>query len=118
MGHSCDIVDDGRAAVAQVQAVEYDLLLMDVQMPEMDGEAATRAIRSLPRPHGSVPIVAVTANVMTADRDAYHQAGMNAFVSKPIDPQELTLAMAQAMAQAAPPPAREFSAERFGAAWP
>lgn len=103
MGHDCDIVDDGRAAVAQLQASEYDLVLMDVQMPEMDGEAATRAIRTLPRPHGAVPIVAVTANAMAADREAYFRAGMNAFVSKPIDPEALVQAMAQAMARSAAP---------------
>ncbi len=105
MGHACDIVGDGRQAVAQVQRVHYDLVLMDVQMPEMDGPQATLAIRALPGAVAQIPIVAVTANAMLADRDEYVRAGMDDYVSKPIDPAVLNhtinTVLARSMVQAA-----------------
>ena len=64
---------------------DYDLVLMDMQMPVMDGIAATKAIRSNPR-FRELPIIAMTANAMDADREMCRQAGMNDHVSKPIDP--------------------------------
>jgi signal transduction histidine kinase/CheY-like chemotaxis protein len=85
LGHRCDIVADGLEALRQVQQVPYDLVLMDVQMPQMDGASATRAIRSLEGPVSRIPIVAMTANAMVEDRAAHLAAGMDDHVSKPLD---------------------------------
>ncbi|MFO1412392.1 MAG: PAS domain S-box protein [Burkholderiales bacterium] len=87
-GMSCDVAEDGSVAVAMVERERYDVILMDVRMPTMDGLEATRRIRKLENGH-SVPIVAVTANVFSDDRAACLAAGMNAFLSKPIDPDKL-----------------------------
>jgi signal transduction histidine kinase len=89
MGHFCDVVGNGIEAVHQVQAAHYDLVLMDIQMPEMDGEAASRAIRRLEPPVGDIPIVAMTANVLPEQRASYLAAGMASVVAKPVDVQEL-----------------------------
>ena len=85
LGHFSDIVADGFEVVRQVQAASYDLVLMDIQMPGMDGEAATRAIRALPGEVSRIPIVAMTANAMVEERAAYLAAGMNDHVAKPLD---------------------------------
>ena len=108
-GHFCDIVGNGLEAVHQVQAAHCDLLLLDIQMPEMDGVAATRAIRAiraLAGPVGAIPILAMTANVMAEQQDQYLQAGMNGVVSKQIDPRRLALAIRALMIEASPPAAR------------
>ncbi|MEM8948171.1 MAG: response regulator [Pseudomonadota bacterium] len=85
-GHRIDIVTDGAAAVEAAKDKRYDLVLMDVQMPVMDGLEATRKIRAMTR-HGTphLPIVAVTANAMTGDDRQCLDAGMDDYVSKPID---------------------------------
>ncbi len=83
-----DLAEDGRQALAQCEARDYALLLMDVQMPVMDGLDATRAIRALSR-GVSVPIVAVTANAFAEDKDLCIRAGMNDFLVKPFDPELL-----------------------------
>ena len=85
LGHYSDVVADGFEAVRQVQAASYDLVLMDIQMPGMDGVAATRAIRTLPSTVSHIPIVAMTANAMVEERAAYLAAGMNDHVAKPLD---------------------------------
>lgn len=83
-GHSVDIVENGHQAVDAVRRLEYDVVLMDAQMPELDGIGATRAIRALPAPRNNVTIIALTANAMSgADKD-YLAAGMDDYVSKPI----------------------------------
>ncbi len=85
-GHHIDIVADGAAAVEATSAKRYDLVLMDVQMPVMDGLEATRKIRALTK-HGTphLPIVAVTANAMSGDDRQCLDAGMDDYVTKPID---------------------------------
>jgi signal transduction histidine kinase/ActR/RegA family two-component response regulator len=85
LGHFSDIVSNGLEVVRQVQTAHYDLVLMDIQMPEMDGVTATRAIRALPGALGQIPIIAMTANAMVEERAAYLAAGMNDHVPKPID---------------------------------
>ena len=78
-------VENGLDAVAAVTRTSYDLVLMDVQMPKMDGPTATAKIRSLPGPVGSIPVIALTANAMHGDRERYLEAGMTDYISKPID---------------------------------
>lgn len=84
LGHHVRAVEDGALAVEAVQTAPYDLVLMDVMMPEMDGLEATRAIRALPSPCASVPIVGLTANALPENAAAGRAAGMNAFATKPI----------------------------------
>jgi two-component system sensor histidine kinase/response regulator len=83
-----DLAENGEIAVRMVQEKDYDLVLMDMQMPVMDGIEATRIIRSDPR-FETLPIVAMTANAMAADRKRCLEAGMNDHIAKPIDPDEL-----------------------------
>lgn len=104
-GHAIDVVENGLQAVDAVRRSEYDIVLMDVQMPELDGIGATRQIRALPPPRCTVPIIALTANAMTGAEKQYLEAGMNAYVSKPIQPAELFTKLADvAAAIAASPP--------------
>ena len=84
-GYSVDAVVDGSQAVDAARHARYDLILMDVHMPVMDGLEATRRIRALNSAAASVPIVAMTANAMTNDQEACLAAGMDDFVSKPFD---------------------------------
>ena len=98
LGHRVDAVANGAEAVEMVQRMPYDLVLMDVMMPEMDGIAATRAIRALNHPVSRIPIVAMTANVMQEQREEYAAAGMDDFVGKPFTAAELTDAISRAMA--------------------
>jgi signal transduction histidine kinase/ActR/RegA family two-component response regulator len=95
MGHSFDIARNGREAVAQVAAGHYDLVLMDIQMPDLDGMSATRQIRALASSACHVPIIAVTANAMMENREAYVEAGMDDHVFKPIDAKDLERAIAR-----------------------
>lgn len=97
LGHTCDIVVNGRQAVAQVQERQYDVVLMDIHMPELDGVAAARAIRALTGAVSATPIVALTANAMVADRELYLMAGMNDYVSKPVNPRHLQEAIVSAV---------------------
>ena len=98
MGHHVDAVPGGAEAVRQVQEIAYDLVLMDVMMPGMDGLAAARAIRALTEPAASVPIVALTANVFAEHRDACRAAGMDGFLGKPMTQPALERVLAQAEA--------------------
>ena len=85
---SIDIAENGRDAVEKIGEHNYDLVLMDMQMPVMDGLAATRAIRLKPQ-FQTLPIIAMTANVMESDREKCAEAGMNDHLAKPIDPEAL-----------------------------
>ncbi|MCA1906900.1 MAG: response regulator [Magnetospirillum sp.] len=85
LGHRADVADDGAEAVTLVERGDYDLILMDMQMPRMDGLTATRVIRALPGDKDKVVIVAMTANAMSGDRDSCLAAGMDDYLAKPID---------------------------------
>ena len=89
LGYRADAVSDGQEAVQAVKQTSYDLILMDIQMPEMDGYVATRTIRKLRIENRNLPIIAMTANAMKGDREKCLQAGMDDYLAKPINPQEL-----------------------------
>jgi signal transduction histidine kinase/DNA-binding response OmpR family regulator len=84
-GHSVEIAANGHLAVDAVSRGDYDLVLMDVQMPELDGVQATKQIRALPPPKCDIHIIAMTAHAMSGDREIYLAAGMDDYVSKPIE---------------------------------
>lgn len=89
LGLEIQTVSNGKLAVEAVENCPedqlFDLIFMDIQMPEMDGLDATRAIRNMPHPKRDIPIIALTANAMSSDKEQYLEIGMNDFVSKPID---------------------------------
>jgi CheY-like chemotaxis protein len=98
LGYNAEVVPDGRQAIEALKRNRFDLVLMDIQMPEMDGYEATRAIRTLEnqqeggdgaRHFRRIPIVAMTANTMKGDREKCIDAGMNDHVAKPIKTDEL-----------------------------
>jgi two-component system sensor histidine kinase/response regulator len=94
-GHTATIANTGRAAIEAVAQEAFDVVLMDVQMPEMDGMEATAEIRRRERQKGGrVPIIAMTAHAMKGDRERCLEAGMDGYVSKPIQMQELFSAIA------------------------
>jgi len=88
-GYQHEIVENGRQAVDAVAYGNFDVVLMDVQMPEMDGITATAEIRKLPNDRGKIPVLAITANAMAGQREAYLEQGFDGYVSKPIDTQVL-----------------------------
>jgi CheY-like chemotaxis protein len=85
MGHIPEIVPDGRQAVEAALGAEYDVILMDCQMPEMDGFEATAQIRQRENPNKRIPIIALTANAMKGDSERCFEAGMDDYLTKPID---------------------------------
>jgi signal transduction histidine kinase/DNA-binding response OmpR family regulator/HPt (histidine-containing phosphotransfer) domain-containing protein len=95
MGHTIDVAANGLEALEAVRSFNYDLIIMDVQMPEMDGLEATRLIRSLPGERGKLPIIAMTANAMRGDDERCFEAGMNDYLAKPIDMTKLRTALTQ-----------------------
>jgi len=88
-GYHVQVAHDGREAVEAARDGGFALILMDIQMPDMDGLAATEAIRGLPGPASAMPIIALTANAMASHRAAYLKAGMNDYLSKPIEPERM-----------------------------
>jgi len=94
LGHQVDVAGNGREAVAAAARAQYDLVLMDCQMPEMDGYAAARAIRLMDGGH-NLPIVAMTANAMAEDRGRCLEAGMDGYLAKPISLARLEAALAE-----------------------
>src|SRR6185295_15214413 len=94
-GHSAVVVENGREAVNAALRERFDVALMDVQMPDMDGFEATAAIRAAETGSGErLPIVALTAHAMAGDRDRCLAAGMDGYLTKPIRPAELYAEMA------------------------
>ncbi len=87
-GHSVTVANHGGEAVEALENADFDLVLMDVQMPVVDGLEATRRIRALPGAKGAIPIIAMTANAMAGVEETYRAAGMDDYISKPVDHQE------------------------------
>jgi two-component system, sensor histidine kinase and response regulator len=92
LGYVVDVVGNGAEAVDAVSRVPYDVVLMDCQMPEMDGYEATRTIRDQGR---DIPIIAMTANALNGDRERCLEAGMDDYISKPVDMQQLRTVLAR-----------------------
>ncbi|MDE2576334.1 MAG: response regulator, partial [Rhodospirillales bacterium] len=103
-GHRVEAVVDGRAALAAVAGGEYDVVLMDVAMPALDGLAATRAIRALPAPARDIAVIGLTAATLPAEMQACHDAGMDLVLTKPVIAERLAAAMADALARRPPRP--------------
>lgn len=102
LGHKVDTANNGEEALEALRAMKYDGVLMDIQMDVMDGLAATRAIRSGAAGvlNAQVPIVAMTAYAMAGDRERFLEAGMNAYVAKPVQVEELKKALGRVMKKA------------------
>lgn len=103
LGHKATLCENGEAALEAFRTADYDLVLMDIHMPVMDGLTATRAIRALPAPQSQVPIIALTADVLQEARDQARAAGVNAFVTKPVAQEDLESVMAAVLARAKSP---------------
>ena len=89
-GHIVDTVEDGALAVEAMKSSSYDLIFMDMRMPNMDGLESTRKIRTLPNVSRALPIIALTANAFDDDRNACFDSGMNDFMTKPVSAEELS----------------------------
>lgn len=100
-GHTAEMVENGQDAVTAVQRGTYDLILMDIRMPVMSGIDATRAIRSREEPDARIPIIALTADVVSENRESYFEIGMDGCVAKPIDREELARSIGSVMRDAA-----------------
>jgi len=96
---TCESANDGAEALEAARHGRFDLILMDIKMPVMDGVAATRAIRALGGPAGLVPIIALTANAEPEDSEGYLAAGMNGVVEKPMKPEQLLAALQAALGE-------------------
>ena len=105
-----DVAQNGQVALDMLAQTTYDLVLMDMQMPVMDGLAATRLLRQNPA-WANLPVLAMTANAMSRDRDLCLEAGMNGHLAKPIDPDELYATLLQWIAPRAPDAAQTANAD-------
>ncbi len=99
-GYAVDVVDGGAAALEAVRLARYDLILMDVQMPEMNGFETTRCLRDMGGEMAAIPVVAITANAMSGDREACLAAGMIDYIAKPFDQAAMLAVVAQHIARA------------------
>lgn len=114
-GHLVDSAENGVEAVAAAQRFPYDIILMDISMPEMDGLEATKIIRSTPGPNRETPIIAMTAHAMRGDREIGLAAGMNDYLARPVNRQQLFAAIARQRDRPRPvPPASVSSINRDG----
>ena len=95
LGHDLDVVSNGAQAVAALQRAPYDMVLLDAHMPVMDGPEAAAQIRRLDGPVARIPLIVVTADAMVGDRERYLAAGMDDYITKPIDLRELAAAIAR-----------------------
>ncbi len=111
-GHSTTIVPNGLEAVETATSADFDIILMDVQMPTMDGIAATQILRQSEGPIAHIPIIGVSANATTTDRRICLKAGMNDYVSKPLDRDKLKQAILQCMRNKVAPTDVEAEADR------
>ncbi|HEY8550192.1 MAG TPA: response regulator [Vicinamibacterales bacterium] len=105
LGHSVTVAENGRAALEALCREAFDVVLMDCQMPEMDGLEATGRIRALPGPRASVPVIALTAHASTEDRERCLNAGMDDYLTKPLRIAELRRVLGNAAARLAKPAA-------------
>lgn len=103
LGLEVSTVPDGRQAVDAVTREDFDLVLMDRYMPELDGPDACREIRTLPPPRGRVPIIATSADLRPSERDAMHEAGLDDCLGKPFTLAELAAVLARFLPRAQPP---------------
>ena len=102
LGYSVDAVSDGADAIVSVRSGVYDLVLIDIQMPGMDGITATKLIRSLPGKFSGIPIIAMTANVLPTQVEAFRLAGMDGHIGKPFKRTELRLEIERCLSNTAP----------------
>ena len=97
-GHDITAVENGREALTAMEGCIFDLILMDVQMPVMDGLEATVAIREKEKATGThIPIIAMTAHAMKGDRERCLEAGMDDYITKPLNPEEVSQRIEEAM---------------------
>ncbi len=89
LGHRADFVGDGEAAIEAVARGTYELVLMDMMLPGIDGIEATRRIRALPHPHGRIPIIGISGRTAAGDEAKARAAGMDGYVTKPVSPRIL-----------------------------
>ncbi|MFI4974294.1 MAG: ATP-binding protein [Caulobacterales bacterium] len=99
LGAAVETADDGAQGVEAARRSAFDIVFMDIQMPVMDGVTATRAIRALPGQAGEAPILAMTANALAHQREAYLAAGMNGVIPKPLSPTALVTELARVMSE-------------------
>jgi CheY-like chemotaxis protein len=110
-GHTVTIASDGREAIKAFETNAFDVILMDIQMPEVDGFEATQTIRERETNNQRIPIIAVTASAMSGDRERCLAAGMDGFVSKPIDMGELSETISLLCAALGPPSGTDLTTE-------
>ncbi len=113
-GHTVDVVGNGAEAVLSVQRFDYDVVLMDLQMPEMDGATATTLIRNLHGPLARIPIIALTANAMSGQREEHLRQGMDDYITKPVKAPVLMAAIARVVGPAAEKDGKESPGQDGG----